>query len=101
MLDGSHRIRPHEISIPTFFFDGAYSDGIIGCGAWVKISQAERIHYYWNGGAESNNFAEFMAIWGALLAANHLDLTQISFYGDSKLVVDGLIGKITLSILGI
>ena len=42
-----------------------------------------------------------MAIWGAFLIANHLDLPQISFYGDSKLVVDGIMGKITLSNPGI
>lgn len=88
IVDGSHRIRPHEISIPTVFFDGACKDGIMGCGAWVKISGSERIHLHWNGGLGTNNKAEFMSIWGALVMVIKLRLTRPSFYGDSRLVVD-------------
>ena len=101
VVDGSIRLRPHEISIPAFFFDGACADGIIGCGAWVKLSQGERIHYYWNGGTGTNNLAKIMAIWDALLAACHLNLPHISFYGDSKLIIDGLMGNISLTNSGI
>lgn len=97
VIDGSHRIRPHEISIPAFFFDGACMDGIIGCGAWVKLSHRERIHLFWNGGTGSNNKAEFMAIWGALMAAINLKISNVNFYGDSKIVVDSIMGNIQLS----
>lgn len=93
IVDGSHRIRPHEISIPSVFFDGACKDGIMGCGAWVKISGSERIHLHWNGGLGTNNKAEFMSIWGALVMVIKLRLTKPSFYGDSRLVVECIQGN--------
>ena len=46
VCDASHRIRPREISIHALYFDGASAEGIIGCGAWIKISDRERIHIY-------------------------------------------------------
>lgn len=60
--DGSIRIQPHEMAIPAIYFDGACVDGVMGCGAWIKLSQRERIHIYWNGGPESNNKAEIIAL---------------------------------------
>ena len=37
ILDGSRRIRPHEISLPALFFDGASADGVTSCGVWIKL----------------------------------------------------------------
>lgn len=92
-MDGSHRIRPHEISIPAIFFDGACNEGITGCGAWIKLSRRERIHLHWNGGPGTNNKAEIMALWGGLLAAVNLNLTEVHIYGDSKLIIDCISGR--------
>ena len=41
--DASKRTRPHPISLLAIFFDGACQGGIMGCGAWLKLSEDERI----------------------------------------------------------
>ena len=87
VADGSIWNRPHEISIPAIFFDWASAEGITGCGVWIKLSQRERIHIFWNGGPGSNNKAKIMALWGGLLAASNLQLQNPNFYGDSMLVI--------------
>ena len=38
-----------------------------------------------------------MAIWGALMAIINLKLPHLTFYGDSKMVVDGIMGNNQLS----
>lgn len=43
-IDFSLRLRPHHISIPAIFFDGASADNSTGCGVWIKLSANERIH---------------------------------------------------------
>lgn len=86
--DDSIRIRPHPISLPAIFFDGACKNGIMGCGAWIKPSQSERIQVRWNGGKGTKNLAELMALWGKLLAACNLNLKHASIYEDSKLIIE-------------
>ena len=44
--DYSHRLRPHDISSPAIFFDGASEDNTTGCRVWIKLSANERIHLY-------------------------------------------------------
>lgn len=88
ITDGSIRNRPHEIVLPAIYFDGASVEGIMGCGVWIKLSQNERIHIFWNGGPGSNNKAEIMALWGGLYAASNLQLQNPHFYGDSRIVID-------------
>lgn len=85
--DASHRIRAHEIGIPAIYFDGASANGLTSCGVWIKISDKERYHIYWNRGPGSNNKAEIMALWGGLLAATDLQLQDIHIYGDSQLII--------------
>lgn len=87
VIDGSHRIRPHAIDIPAIFFDGAFVDGNIGCGVWIKLFDRERYHIFWNGGPGINNKAEIMALWGGLLAASNLQLQGVCIYGDSQLII--------------
>lgn len=87
IIDGSRRIRPHDISLPAVYFDGAAADGSTGCGAWIKISGHDRYHISWNGGPGSNNKAEVMALWGALFVAFDLQILVANIFGDSKLVI--------------
>ena len=44
--DCSIRMRPHDMEIPAIYFDGACAEGVMGCGAWIKLSQRERILIY-------------------------------------------------------
>ena len=67
------------------------------CGAWLKLSEEEMIEICWNGGKGTNNIAELMAIWCGLLAAVNLELNDVSIYGDSKLIIDTMNGKVSNS----
>lgn len=69
----------------------------MGCGAWIKISQVERIHICWNGGLGCNNLAELMALWCGLLASHNMGLNDVSIFGDSKIIIDAMVGKAVLS----
>ena len=87
IIDCSIRNRPHVIEIPAIYFDGACVDGQMGCGAWIKLSQRERIHIHWNAGTGSNNKAELVALWGGLRLAVLLQLQEVHIYGDSQVVI--------------
>lgn len=98
MVDQSVRNRPHEIHIPAIYFDGASAGGIMGCGVWVKKSQSERVHIFWNGGFGTNSKAEIMAFWGGLLVATMLNIQNPSFYGNSKMVIEWINGRSKLTV---
>lgn len=85
--DCSIRIRPHLMATPAFYFDGACVDGLMGCGAWIKISQRERLHIHWNAGMGSNNKAELIALWWGLRIAVLLQIQDVHIYGDSQVVI--------------
>lgn len=65
---------------------------------WIKLSQYERIHIYWNGGPGSNNKAELMALWGGLYVAADLQILNPCFYGDSKNAIGWITGSVHLRI---
>ena len=71
----------------------------MGCGAWLKLSKDERIEICWNGGKGTNNLAELMAIWCGFNTAVNLGLQGVSVYGDSKLVIDTMLGHATSSMI--
>ena len=87
-IDCSVRIRPHQISLPAIYFDGASDEGMIGCGVWIKVSGTERYNIFWNGGPGTNNKAEIMALWGGLLFAYDMQLQGVSIYEDSQLIIN-------------
>lgn len=87
--DCSVRLRPHDISIPAIFFDGASVDNSTGCGFWIKLSANERIHCYWNGGPGSNNKAELMALWGVFGWPPTYPYRIFTYMGIRRLLLDG------------
>ena len=91
--DCSVRIRPHQISIPAIYFDGASAAGMTGCGAWIKLSGSERYNICWNGGPGTNNKAEIMALWGGLLIAHDLQIQGVSIYDDSQLIINWITNR--------
>ena len=77
--------------MPRAFFDGAEQGGQCGCG--VSISVNENCLIYWNGGRGSNSKAEAMALVGLIHFCLFINLQDVSIFGDSKVMVDGVIGK--------
>lgn len=100
IADGSHRNRPHPIALPAIFFYRACQARMMGCGAWVKISKAERIHICWNGGHGNNILAKLMALWGGLLAGFNMGIKEAHIFSDSCIVIDVVVGRSVLVHIG-
>lgn len=92
-MDGSHRFSPHPIALPAIFFDGACQGGLMGCGAWIKISGEECIHIRWHGGNGNNILAELMALWGGLYAGHCLGIVGANIFGDSRVIIEAVCGR--------
>lgn len=82
---------------PRAFFDGAAQLNSCGCG--VHIIMDEGLHYLisWNGGKGSNCMAEAMALARLLTFCIFFDIHLVSIYGDSKIMVDHVLGKCRIS----
>lgn len=74
------------------WFDGASQRGMCGCGAFLKPDNIILYYLHQNGGLGTNTRAKIMALWGLLqfAAEKQLDITKI--YGDSKVIIDGMLG---------
>lgn len=75
------------------FFDGA-SKGNLGPsgggGVILAPSGSTRSTFAWGLGIQTNNSAEFYAMWQGLWQALSLNIQAISVFGDSKLVVQAM-----------
>ena len=71
----------------------------MGCGAWLKLAEDERIEICWNRRKGTNNLAELMAIWCGFNASVNMGLQGVSVYRDSKLVIDIMLGHATSSMI--
>jgi ribonuclease HI len=71
------------------FFDGALkgNPGPSGGGVILAPSGSTRTTFAWGLGTQTNNSAEFYALWQALRQALSLNIQAILVFGDSKLVV--------------
>lgn len=92
-------IDPHlDISsVPRAFFDGAEQNGACGCGFFIIIDKDTNFSIFWNGGRGTNNSAEAMALAGLLYFCLFLNLQGVSIYGDSKIMVEHVKGKNSIS----
>lgn len=94
-----NRNRQEDIhsGVPRAYFDGAAQHNSCHCG--VHIIMEENIQYLisWNGGKLSNCMAEAMALAGLLTFCIFFDIHHVSIYGDSKILVDHIMGKRCIS----
>lgn len=84
-------------SLPRAFFNCATQNGVCGCGFHIQADENCLLFAHWNRGRGSNLMAEAMALTGLLSFYLFLNLQDISFYGDSKVLVDYMAGKISIS----
>jgi len=85
---------PRELSLlPRAFFDGAEDNGICGCGVHIITNENYHFLIHWNGGKGSNSKAEAVALAGLLSFCLFLNLQNVSIFGDSKVMVDHVLGK--------
>ena len=79
-----------SLGVHCLFFDGASkgNPGPSGGGGVILFpSGSNRTSYAWGLGVDSNNVAEFYALWQGLRKAIRLNIRKISVFGDSRIVV--------------
>ena len=80
----------------SLFFDGASkgNPGPSGGGGVILTpSGSIQSSFAWGLGVETNNFAEFYALWQGLRQALSLKIRNISIFGDSRLVIQAMRSK--------
>jgi len=93
------KIREHKISqmsFPRDFFDGAPQNSICACSIFISMNEDHNFSIHWNGGKGTNNKAEAMALSGLLHFNTFLNIPSLQIYGDSKLIIDHVIGKLSI-----
>jgi len=86
------------------FIDGAAkgNPGPAGAGVYITVSKDKKQPYQkpptilkksFNLGNQTNNMAEYMALFQAVRLAKKLDIKNIHIYSDSQLVVNQINGK--------
>lgn len=84
-------------SAPRAFFDGVALNDSCGCGDHIIMD--EDLHYLisWNAGKGTNSSVEAISLAGLLSFCICFDIHSMSIYGDSKIMVDHVIGKCCIS----
>lgn len=102
LLDFPHQTRSQHISAtiqfsnPWAHFDGASKEGVCGCGVYLHMAKDMQYYIYWNGGMGTSNRAEAMALHGLLIFCTFLEIDSIHIYGDSKVIIEHVIGKLSI-----
>jgi len=82
---------------PAGFFDGAAQGEYGGCGFVLHVNCSHKYQGWLHLDHCSNNFSELVAVWCLLYWANRRNIKDIHIYGDSRMVIDWLKGKINIS----
>lgn len=86
-----------SLLFPRAHFDGAARDGTCACVVFIALSNNLHFSIFWNGGKGTNNKAEAMALHGLLILCSFMDIGPINVYGDSKIIIDHVNGKLKIS----
>lgn len=82
---------------PKAFFDGAAQNNSCGCGIHIIMDENTQFLILWIGGKGSGCKAEAMALVGLLSFCLFFNIQCVSIFGDSKVKVDFVMGKIDIS----
>lgn len=82
---------------PQVLFDGAAQNNSCGCGIHIIMDEYTQFLISWNGGKGSGCKAEAMALTGLLSFCFFFNIQSVSIFGDSKVMVDFVLGKIHIS----
>jgi len=81
------------LKTPKAFFDGAEQQRICGCRVHIIMDENMQCFISWNGGRGSNNLAEVQTLTSLLAFCTFFDIQSISIFGDSKSVIDHVMGS--------
>jgi len=82
---------------PAGFFDGAAQGEYGGCGFVLHLNCSHKFQGWLHLDHCTNNFSELVAVWSLLFWANRRNIKDIRIFGDSRLVIDWLNGKVNIS----
>jgi len=82
---------------PAGFFDGAAQGASGGCGFVLYLRSCHKYQGWLHLDHCTNNFSEMVAVWSLLYWANRKNIKVVRIFGDSRLVIDWLNGKSSIS----
>jgi len=68
-----------------------------GCGFVLYLNRSHKFQGWLHLDHCTNNFSEMVAAWGLLYWANRRNIKEVSIFGDSRLVIEWLNGKVTIN----
>jgi ribonuclease HI len=76
----------------TGWFDGAaLLNGLqSGVGRMLRINEHSTCKWTLNCGPGSNIREEILGVWATLTLSSRLNITELQFFGDSRIVIDWL-----------
>ena len=81
------------------YFDGASNLNHCGCGMVLVLNKDHFFNLCMGGSLGSNTKAELLSLFGLLHFASLIVISDISVYGDSKVLIDWLNGSTNLHVL--
>lgn len=70
---------------------------VCGCRVYILINESCHFSIHWNGGRGSNSKAKAMALDGLLYFCSFLDISDVSIFGNSKVMVDFVLKENNIS----
>ena len=70
------------------YFDGSSNHDIRGCGILLFLSKEHLLQICLGGSLGSNTKDEHLILYGLLFTSSHLGVSDISIFGDSKIIID-------------
>lgn len=90
--DPKGQAQAHSM-LPRAYFDGAAQNGLCGCGVQNIVDDNNQYLIHWCGGMGTNSKAEASTLAGLLNFCFFLNIQAVSIFGDSKVMVDFVLGK--------
>ena len=89
--------KVNTIILRIGFVYGTSNEEHCGCGMVIVINKDHFL--YICGGLGSNTKAEILSLFGLLFIASHFGVSDISIFGDSKIIIDWLNGLSNLQVI--
>ena len=81
--------KPAKVSNGAIgFFDDAFKLYNCGCGFVLNLSKYHFLYFNFGGGPGTNTKAELLSLYGLLLIASLIGVSDIGIDGDSKIIID-------------
>ena len=94
-------LSTHHFSISIHFhvgfLDGATHNSYCGSNGWFRLCNRKQYTLSWNDGTSTHSRENTMAFFGLLWFVNRHHVNNIHIYGDSRSLIEGLLGHTNFS----